>query len=210
MKKFLIICLALMSILFVSANNSQANFPTLDDKNTVLPEGTTATINEVKTVVNVKAGDDATVINNLITNQNSKQTNAGAKPTDELKEALKNNGYTLPSNAIIASDGFFELEVVDTSTGSVTGSGLKFTVNIKEIADNTDEVGIVHYSSTKGFEYVKATTFNKTTKNATFELEDTSPVAFVISYKQNASTGGGISNSGSSATKKPIVNTAVR
>ena len=216
MKKFLILCLVLFSIVCVSANNSQANFPVIDDDKTVLPDNVTAKIVEVKTVTQVKAGDNADTVNNIIAKQNNAQTNAGADASSELKDALKQNGYTLPSGAVITGDGFMELEL--TKDDEITNLGLTFTVNIPEISNSTSEVGLVHYSSVRGFEYVKASSYDKSTKSATFTLADTSPIAFVVAYNNGGSGSSGSGSSGTGSTSsgstnhdgRPVTNTAAK
>lgn len=211
MKKLFIVCLVLLcTVLCVSASDSQANIPTIVEEGTILPANTTVDIVSVKTVIDVKPGDNADTINDIIANQNNKQTNAGTAVSDELKEALGSDSK-LPDNALITGKGFYEIELKNMTDGSVMGDGLTFTTKIAEISNNTKEVGVIHYSSVRGFEYVKADSFDKANKTAKFTLADTSPIAFVIS-NENPTTSDGSSSSGSSnsTVSKPVVNTSVR
>lgn len=211
MKKLFIVCLVLLcTVLCVSASDSQTNIPTIIEEGTSLPANTTVDIVNIKTVVNVKPGDNADTVNNIIINQNNKQTNAGTAVSDELKEALGPNSK-LPDNALITGKGFYEIELKNVADGNITGGGLTFTAKIAEISNNTKEVGIIHYSGVRGFEYIKADSFNKTNKTAKFTLADTSPIAFVIS-NEAPTTSGGSSSSGSnnSTVSKPVVNTSAR
>lgn len=211
MKKLFIACLILLcTILCVSASDSQANIPTIVEEGTSLPANTTVDIVNVKTVVNVKPGDNADTVNNIITNQNNKQTNAGTAVSDDLKKALGSSSK-LPDNALITGKGFYEIELKNATDGSITGAGLVFTTKIPEISSNTKEVGIIHYSSVRGFEYIKADSFDKTNKTAKFTLADTSPIAFVIANEAPATSGGSSSSSSNNSTvSKPVVNTSVR
>lgn len=210
MKKtiFIVFSILLLVTCFTTALNSQIAAPVIDEINTVVPDNTKAVLKEVETVTNVKLGDDAENVNKVINNQNNIQANAATKPTNELKTALENNGQKLPDNAYIVGRGFMEINVVDLATGEDTGRGLTFSVHINEISNTTEDVGLIHYSSQKGFEYVKANSFNTSTKMANFTLKDTSPIAFTVSYKT------GDSSSNSSAPSVPtsnreVVNTGV-
>lgn len=207
MKKIsiLVFSLLLFSGCFVLASDSITTKPVIDDKSTVAPEGTVVVLENIKTVTEVKEGDDVQNINRIISDQNNTQSGLMVKPTKDLEKILSENSQKLPDNAYII-EGFFDINVKDLATGEPTGQGVTFAVYLNEISSTTEEIGAIHYSKTKGFEYIKAGSFDKSSKIAVFTLEDTSPVAFVISYK-NKTTG---DNTPSVPTSnRVVVNTGV-
>ena len=91
----------------------------------------------------------------------------------------------LSGNYLVAGKGFYNIKVVNANNED-THNGVTFEAKIPQITNNTSDVGAVHYSSARGFEYIKANKFSTADSTAQFTLKDTSPIMYLVFYKTAA------------------------
>lgn len=196
MKKILFVIALLLLFNVVSATGSPTTEPKINiEEGTYKIKGDSdekeLRFKNVEPVVLVKDGDSAEEVNALINNTNK------TLPT-ELR-TLKG----LPDNYSLVGGKFYEVDVVLKSTGQETHDGATFVAYLPCITNKTKEVGLIHYSHTKGFEYVKANSFNVSNQTAEFTLSDTSPIAFIVANGQ--SNVGGVVNTATTLPRIPIL-----
>ena len=109
---------------------------------------------------------------------------------DQIDDSLKAGSISYISEDSYMSD-FYELQVylVDDEGKTLTHEGLQFCVELPEyITDDvdSDKCGVVHYVQTENtYEFVQADDVDTVNKTMTFTLRSTSPISYVIKYKNS-------------------------
>ena len=185
MKKLLIVLSTLILLTSgVMAAGSQSVDPVLnvaDGSYAINGEGAEGMelkgLNKVQELAKAAEGDDLAKVNDAIKAQNN---SGAAKIVDKVQELLKSE---LGKDWLVIGKGFYDMGVYDKASGEEVHNGLTFKVKLQQITDRTEEVGLIHYSLNRGMEYVKANSFSAKDATAEFTLKDSSPVMFIIRYK---------------------------